>query len=268
MGLTFTGPLSGFVTQHWSYQLCFAAAAISAVFGIPLVLLIDEARSHNNELAGSERRRTAIALRDAIKAPGLWALFAFIFYLIFTPGENTARFYYSVDVLHLSKQTLGNLGIPRAAGALVGMLGFFIISRRLPVRALVWGAFAMDAAAYIVSFALRDEPTAYVVAFALSLTAIIYSLCLIALAARACPPNLEASIYGLLIGAISFAGSLSEKMGTAIYDAFGTGAGNTVQRGWFALLTAGFLTTLLAPLLIPWLPEWAKSRDPLHSVPP
>jgi MFS family permease len=266
MGLTFSGPLSGYVTQHWPYQTCFGAAAVCATLGIPLTLLIPEKRiSKGDRLRHTGRMRFPL-LRSGLSTPGFWVLFLFIFYLIITPGESTAKFYYSVDVLHLSKQTLGNLGIAGSAGAIVGMFGFSVVSRWLPILALVWGAFAMDAIAYVISFALRNEPTAYGVAFALSASSIVYTLCLLSLAARACPPSVEATVYGLLIGAINFAGSLGDKLGSTIYEWFGPASGNSIEHGWQALLVFGLVTTLLAPALIPFLPEWARSLEPLRPV--
>ena len=104
IALLFAARLGGYVTQNWSYAHCFRAAALVSLLALPLVFLIDEKRgSHRQheretpeehaarlEAKRAERARTAAALRQAARTPGLWAVVAFVFYLIFTPGTGTA----------------------------------------------------------------------------------------------------------------------------------------------------------------------------------
>ncbi len=286
LGLTFAGPLSGYVTQHWSYTACFLTAALLALGGVPLALIITEERvgvarrgqetaeEHAARTAAraEERARVAASLRLAARSPGLWAVVGFVFYLIVTPGTNTAQFFYSVNVLHFSKQFLGTLAIPGSAGAIFGLLLFAFLSRRLPVRALVWGAFLMDCSLYLASMGLHSRTSGLVVTFLLSFLGTIYTLCLLTLAARACPPGIEGTVYGLVMSAISLAGALGEKLGASLFDYFGPPSHHTIAQGWFGLLWCGFAFTVLAAVFIPFLPAWAKSGEPLRpresSVPP
>jgi MFS family permease len=278
MGLTFASVLRGYVTQHWSYRACFLASAAVAVLAIPLMLMIQERRvvharqEHETEQAHAlrtaermaEQARISAALKDALKSPGLWAMVAFVFYLIITPGTNTAQFYYLVNVLHVSKQFIGNIGVPGAAGAIVGLAAFAFASRRLPVRAMVWGAYLMDCALYLVSFGIHNESSTVVVVFFLSLLGVIYNLCLLTLAARTCPPGVEGTIYGLVMSAIALAGAFGEKIGASLYDHFGPATHHTVTYGWHGLLWTGFAFTVVAAVFIPFLPAWSRSNEPLH----
>jgi hypothetical protein len=84
----------------------------------------------------TERAETVAALRQAARSPELWMVVGYVFYLIFTPGTNMAKFYYSVDTLHFSKQFIGNLGQFTSAGVLLGILFFAAVSRKLPVAAV------------------------------------------------------------------------------------------------------------------------------------
>ncbi len=276
--LTFGGRLSGYVTQNWSYTACFETAALLAVLGVPLALVIQEkkvARSQGGQESAEEhaarmealredRRRVGSALRQAASSPGLWAIVAFVFYLIVTPGTNTAQFYYSVNSLHFSKQFLGNLAIPGSAGSAVGILLFAWGSRRLPVRALVWGAYLMDCSLYLASMALHDRPSGIVVTVLTAFLGSVYNLCLLTLAARACPPGIEGTVYGLVMSAIYLAGALGEKLGANLFDTFGPVSHHSVAHGWFGLLWCGFAFTVVAAVFIPFLPAWAKSREPLR----
>ena len=273
-------PLGGYVTQHWSYAHCFRVAALTALFALPLTFLIDEKRvgtgRHEREAPEehaarleakrAERAQTAAALRQAARTPGLWAVVAYVFYLIFTPGTNTAQFYYSVDSLHFSKQFLGSLNRYGAAGTMLGILVFAAISRRLPPLALVLGAWAIDCSQYLMDFGLRDALSAQVITFAVSFFGIGYTLSLFTLAARACPPHVEGTIYGLFVSAIGLAGTLGEKVGGSLYDFYGPAHGHTTAHAWYALNGVGLAFTVPAALLILLLPAWTKSRRPMAEA--
>ena len=279
LSLLFAARLGGYVTQHWSYAHCFRAAALTALFALPLTFLIDEKRSSAGQHARetpeeqaarleakrAERAQTATALRQAARTPGLWTVVAYVFYLIFTPGTGTAQFYYSVDALHFSKQFLGNLGQYGSAGVMLGILFFAAVSRRLPIVAVTWGAWALDCSAYLINFGLHDPLSAKIVSFVGAFSGIMYTLCLFTLAARACPPHIEGTIYGLVMSAIGLAGALGDKVGGDLYDLYGPHSGHSTAYGWFALNWWGLALTVPAALLILLLPAWAKSRAPLSS---
>lgn len=280
LSLVFAARLGGYVTQHWSNAHCFRAAAVTSLLALPLTFLIDEKRSgvrHEGETPAehaarldakqAERAQTSAALRQAARTPSLWAVVAFVFYLIFTPGTGTAQFYYSVDSLHFSKQFLGNLGQYSAAGVLLGILFFAAISRKLPVVAVTWGAWALDCSAYLINFGLHDPLSAKIVSFVGAFFGIIYGLCLFTLAARACPPHIEGTVYGLVMSAIGLAGALGGKFGGTLYDFYGPKGGHSTAYAWHALNAWGLALTIPAALLILLLPAWAKSRQPLSAKP-
>lgn len=273
LGLTFFGPLSGYVTQNWSYAQCFGTAALCGLLGLSLTFLINERRvyeSADDAESARERRRTERkeilrALRLAL-TPGFIVLLAYVFYLVLTPGTLIAQFYYSVDALHLSKQTIGNLTIPRSAGALLGVFAFGFAARRLPVRTLVWAALAGDSLGYLVGFGLRDLVTAYAFNFGYYFFAMIAELSLLTLAAKACPPRLEGAVYGLILGAQVLALAISNRLGSAVFDYFGPANKYTIEHGWYALLWVGFGFTVLAVAFIPFLPEWTRARTAIRPA--
>jgi hypothetical protein len=97
----------------------------------------------------------------------------------------------------------------------------------------------------------------------LGIVGIWYMLALLTIAARACPPGIEAAAYGLVLAAIDLGGTLGEKIGSSIFDHYG-GVGRPVDS-WHSLLTIGFLLSGLAALFIPFLPSWARSRQTLRE---
>ena len=279
LALVFAARLGGYVTQNWSYAYCFQVAALLSLLFLPLIFLIDEKRvsagqhvretpaehAERLEAKRAERAQTTDALKKAARSPGLWVVVAYVFYLIFTPGTNTAQLYYAVDSLHFSKQFIGSLGQFLAAGVLLGILSFGAVSRKLPVIAVTLGAWLCDCSLYLINFALHDHFSAEVVAFVGGFSGILYSLCLYTLAARACPPHIEGTVYGLVISAIAFAGALGEKVGGTLYDFYGPHSGYSTAHAWHALNGWGLALTIPAGLLILLLPAWTKSRAPLSS---
>jgi len=280
LSLAYTSHLSGYVAQHWSYGRAYGMAAFLSLLFLPMACLIEDQRvTHGREALESEEAhiarmaerharnaRNRAQLKQSMRSPGLWALVGFIFYLIITPGPNST--YYFTDGLHLSKQFIGDTGRWTSVGALLGMGLFAFGNKRLPVIALVLGAWLMDCAGYPAALLMRDATSVHWMSLISAAIGIIYGLCLNTLAARACPPGLEGTIYGLVMAAIALAGSLCGAFGNWIYDYFGPAHHHSVTYGWNASLGFGLAFTLVAGLLIPFMPAWTRSRRPLSAALP
>ena len=122
----------------------------------------------------------------------------------------------------------------------------------------------MASLGYLILLALHDRPSGIGVAFMGSIIGEMYTLSLLTLAAKACPPGVEATVYGLVVSAINLGSGLGEKLGASLYDYFGPVSHHSVAHGWFGLLWIGLAFTLIAFVFIPFLPDWAKSREPLR----
>ncbi|BDI32441.1 hypothetical protein CCAX7_44920 [Capsulimonas corticalis] len=265
--------LSGYVTQHWSYGACFLAASLMALLALPLTWFIDEKKSSyaaDAERTPSERMRekwresaqSFAVLKTAFRSDGLWAVVAFIFYLILTPGTGSAQFFYQVDYLRFTPQFLGDLNGWGAAGSVVGFLTYAAIAPRLPARMLVFGLVLLDCLGYVPLLWMRDTTSAIAITFGGSVLGGWYLLALLGLGARACPPKIEATVYGMVYAAQFLGSTLGGKLGGSIYDAFG-GAQHHYRAGWEAVCWAGALFSLLGALFIPFLPKWARSARPM-----
>jgi len=273
MALGFTSHLGGFVAENWSYQRCFLLSGLFAAFGALTTFLVHEKpvdrryERHPNTLNErhieqvEDRIDTSVhakALGKALISPGLWICVLYVFYLILTPGTNTAQFFYSSNVLHFSPQFMGDLGIPGSAGAVVGIALFLLVSKRLPTSAIVWGAFLGDLTAYPLLFLWRDHHSAEIITFITAMTGSIYNLCLLTFAAKVCPKGIEASIYALFMAAVSLAGNLGDNLGSRIYDYYGPAHHHSITYGWYALIVWGIILTAMAAVMVPLLPRWTR----------
>lgn len=279
--LAFAARLSGYVTQHWSYGACFRTAALMALLALPLTLLIDEKRVSGGQQAlesleehrerrdakARERAESVAALGQAVQSPGLWAILAYVFYLVLTPSGSTAQLYFEVDVLHFSKQFIGNLGQWSSAGVILGILTVVAVSRRISVRTLVWSGWVIGTVSYLLNFALRDHLSAEIIFFVSSYFGIMSNLSLYTLAARACPPKVEGTIYGLFMASVGLAAVFSNKLGSMLYDFYGPAHHHSAVYGWYAMTWWGFGLTVPAALLILLMPAWSRSRASLSAKP-
>ena len=273
LALAYTGRLDGEVTATWSYQHAFLVAALVSLAAAPLALLLDDRRVASHRVGpeamqerkaakDAERAQTSAALREAARTPGLWVMTAFFFYLYVTPLLVTASVYYETDVLKLSKDFIGRLDSWTSAGAIVGLVAFGAISRKLPMRGVVWGAIGCDCLIYLVMMTMHDAPSVRYAQFANSFFGIFLAVCLNTLAARTCPPKIEGTVYGLMQAALALSLVLCDKFGSMLYDFFGPASHHSITHGWFSALWFGFGFTLLSVFFVPFLPSWARSTSP------
>ena len=272
LSLAYTARLDGYVTQNWTYPHTFGTAALLSLVFVPLAGLLEDRRIATGQASpaemlvrkaakDSERARTTEALRAAARTPGLWVMAAFLFYLYVTPLLLTASTYYETDVLRLSKDFIGRLDGWSAAGSIAGLIAFGAVSRTLPLRVLVWGAIFSDCAIYLIAMTMHDAWSVRIAQTLWSFMAIFLAVCLNTLAARACPPNIEGTVYGLLQAVMALSLILCDKFGSVLYDCFGPANGHSITHGWFCALWFGFGFTLLSVFFLPFLPAWTKAKE-------
>lgn len=281
LAMVLVPPIQAYTVMHWSLHACMLAASGLVYFRLICLPLIDEQRMQRvegstpaavkeRERRRAEDRRKSAALQRAIRTPGLWVLTVFIFYLILTPGTNSAAYYYYRGALNLSDAFVARLGYWGNGGALLALAVFFYYSRRMPIWSMVWGAWIIDVVGYPIAMAIHSAHSAEWMAFSGGVTGILYGVFLNTLAARACPPGIEGTIYGLVLAAEAIAGVLSNKFGAWLYDYFGPGNPHhhyTVAHGWMVANQIGLLFTLCAIIFIPFLPRWTRSSAPIGSMP-
>jgi MFS family permease len=143
---------------------------------------------------------------------------------------------------------------------LAGYFLYGIVSRRIPVYMLAWGAWMLDCVSYPVLLLLHDSHSAMILEVLNSIIGAVYGVCLYTLAARLCPKGLEGVVYGLMMSAIALSTNLSEKIGAWLYEAYGPQNHFTLLHGWRWSCYFGFGFTVVAIVFIPFLPKWTRSR--------
>ncbi len=271
LGLTIAASIQAHSAQYWSIEKCALIVAALLALRIPMAFLIPERAITHRKMADEHKQQRILAdkvqndanrrsLGNALRAPGLWVLLGYIFYLILTPGINIQLYYFEKGYLLFNDYTIGLLVRWSSAGVLAGLLFFAALSRYITVRTLVWGAFLMDCASYPAWYFMHGLWAARIILLVTGFFGILYGMFLNTLAARATPKGLEGTIYSLIAAAIALAGNLSNKLGTFLYDYFGPANHHSIIHGWNMSLAVGFAFTLFGFVFIPFLPHWTRSK--------
>ncbi|MGH7323712.1 MAG: MFS transporter [Candidatus Rokuibacteriota bacterium] len=221
-----------------------AAFAIAACF--PLVSLMMGLRFIDERPAPADReavRQTWRAIRAAMGDRTVWLVAGFIFFYAFSPSFGPAFVYYQTDVLKFSQEFIGALDSVFYAAAMMGAIIYAPLSRRVRLKQVIVamiGASVISTLAYLL---YRDPLSAVLIQILFGAVAMLVQLAFLDLAAKACPPRVEATFFALLMSVYNAGTQLSQNVGARLYDVFGFTPLVLIS----AALTA--LTWLLVPLV-------------------
>jgi hypothetical protein len=298
MRVLYTGHLGGYVAEHWTYPRTFGTAALLVLCFLPLVFLIQERRLHTDkpdqevpapkgeetdESGAAWIRESHKARRDrdrakriekktlllkAIRSPGFWVVVAFFGFVAITPSPDTARTFFFADALHLSKQFIGDLTMYMAAGTLTGLLLLMLALHHLQVRVLAFGYAMSNCLLYMSYLLIHDALSARIGMFSFGFAAAAAGLFGATLTARACPPGIEATVWGIIDSCCIFFYVFCDLWGSWMYDFFGPNNKAhhyTIIHGWYVSVWVGLLFAAMAFLFLPFFPAWARTKESLTA---
>ena len=208
---------------------------------VSLVMAIFFVREPTRSGAAEEMRERWRAVRAALGGRTVWVVAGFIFCWAFSPASSTALQFYQTDVLKFSQVYIGRLLAVSAIGALIGALIYAPLSRRLPLRPLINMAIGCGTASTLAYLLYRDASSALVIDGTMGAVTMIALLAFLDLAAKACPPRVEATFFALLMSVYNLGTGLSQWTGGTLYETL----------GWTAMVLIGALTTASVWLLVP-----------------
>jgi MFS family permease len=231
----------GWLAQHKSLSLTFLIATVFPVITLAMgVFVIRDPRVQ----AGERRfRETWMAIRGAIRSRTLWIVAGFIFFYNFSPSFGPALIYYATDVLQFSKIFLGTLESLSYASGIVGTALYFAFSKSFRFKRLIHFAIAAGVIATLAYLGYRSRVSALVLSLVFGCVAMFIQLTFLDLAARACPKQVEATFFALLMSVYNGAVQLSQITGGWLYD----------QLGFTRLIFISAAFTALCWLLVPLL---------------
>lgn len=197
--------------------------------------------------------RAQAQLAQIFESRTLWLASGMLFLIYTVPGLYTALTYRQSDVLHFSKQYIGQMESLEAASGVLAALAYVVLCRRLKLRWLLLLGVGINASATSL-YLLYTHQTAPMVHIVTGFCVILSELALMDLAVRSTPRGCEALGFALMMSMRNFGLSLSDVLATKLVDQF------KVPFNSLVLMNVG--TTLLILLFLPLLPKLITStRD-------
>lgn len=251
------GVLGGYFATTRNLHAAFVLAASFPLVSFTMATLF--VREPRSRFDGAAFTATWTAIRGAARTREVWMVAGFIFFFNFSPSFGPAFLYYQTDVLEFDQQFIGILSSLGAVGYMVGALIYAPLSRRVPLRTIVLWAIGVTAVATFSYLLYRDRTSAIIIDTGFGVLAMLTQLAFLELAAKACPPHVEATFFALLMSVYNLAVQLSTNVGARLYD----------QIGFTGLVFASAAMTALAYVLVPFVRiEAIEARSRAAAAPP
>ena len=177
-----------------------------------------------------------------------------------TPTPDSALFFYYTDELALGPEFLGRVRLAGALASLAGVACYNAFLKKMRLRsvfagAAVAGALLSSTQLLLVTGALRAAgvpDAAFVLADAAVLSALGQAafMPVLVLAAKLCPPGVEASLFAALMSVLNGGSAAGSALGGALTSALGVGEVVVAASGGDAAATAGTADWSNLPLLV------------------
>jgi Na+/melibiose symporter-like transporter len=253
------GEIGGRLAETRSLRAAFLLAACFPLISLGMaVSFVQEAPARANRTAFLETWR---AIRATLGSREIWVAAGFIFFFWFSPSFGPAFLYYQTDTLNFSQQLIGRLAALGAVSGVAGALLYAPLSRRLPLRQIMHAAIALGVVSTLAYLLYRGITSAVIITVVFGAVSMIINLAFLDLAAKSCPPHVEATFFAALMSILNGAVKLSENVGARLYEAVG--------YEWLVYIAAAMtaLTWVLMPL-VQFDRLDARARDAATTDPP
>jgi folate/biopterin transporter len=274
VGGILTAYFSGSLLQHFSTQTVFAITAAFPLIVSTVAWLITESRM-TEPTNWSAVRSQLQQLRQAVSQKPIWMPTAFLFLWQATPTAESAFFFFTTNELGFDPEFLGRVRLVTSLASLTGVWLFQKFLKTVPFRVIFGWSTVISAVLGLSTLllvthanrALGIDDRWFSLGDSLVLTVMgqIAYMPILVLAARLCPPGVEATLFALLMSVVNLAGLLSYESGAMLMHWMGITENDFSNLALLVVITN--LSTLLPLPLLGWLPA-AGEEMPDTSVQP
>jgi folate/biopterin transporter len=268
LGGLVTAYFSGWLLQQFSAQVVFAITATFPLIVSLVAWLIVEARI-TEKTDWSIVTNQVKQLRQALSQKAIWMPTAFLFVWQAMPTAESAFFFFSTNELHFAPEFLGRVRLVTSVASLVGIWLFQRFLKTVSFR-LIFGWSTVISATLgmttllLVTHANRalgisDQWFSLGDSLILTVMGQIAFMPVLVLAARLCPPGVEATLFALLMSVVNLAGLVSYETGALLMHWMGITENNFTNLALLIVITN--LTTLLPLPLLGWIPAADATSD-------
>ncbi|MCT7978240.1 folate/biopterin family MFS transporter [Laspinema olomoucense] len=263
IGGLITAYLSGSLLEHFSTQTVFLMTATFPPIVCAVAWLIAEERVGEDAIGLAQVKEQGIQLKGAIAQKAIWLPTAFLFIWQATPSSDSAFFYFTTNELGFQPEFLGKVRLVTSLASLIGIWLFQRFFKTIPFRTIFRWSTLLSAVLGMTTLLLVTHTNRAIgiddhwfsIGDSLILTVMgqIAYMPVLVLAARLCPPGVEATLFALLMSVTNLAGLLSYEEGALLMHLLGVTETNFDQLWLLVVITN--LTTLLPLMFIKWLPD-------------
>lgn len=262
LGSLLTAYLGGALLAHYPPQVVFGLTAFLPLF-IALAAWVIADQPVVLSQGWDPLQQQVGQVWRALRQPSILLPVLFVFVWQATPSADAALFYFVTNDLGFGPEFLGQVRLVTSIASLLGVGIFQVYLRRLPLRPLFGWMTVISAALGLTSLILvyhlnrdwgiDDHWFSLGDSLVLTVAGQIAFMPVLVLAARLCPPGIEATLFALLMSAFNLAGFLSQELGSLLMHGLGVTETDFSRLGLLLILTN--LSTLLPLPFLGWLPE-------------
>jgi folate/biopterin transporter len=266
IGGIITAYLGGILLEYISTRSIFLITALFPLIVIAVASLINEQKTDEGSSWGRVRQQVKL-LRQAVSQKTIWLPTLFIFIWQATPSADSAFFYFTTNDLGFQPEFLGRVRLVTSVAALFGVWLFQRYFKSVPFRRIFFWSTLLSAVLGMTTLILvthgnraigiDDHWFSLGDSVILTVAGEIALMPLLVLAARLCPPGVEATLFALVMSVNNLGGLISHELGAVLTHLLGV-TETQFDRLWLLMLITN-LTTLLPLPLVRWLP--AASAD-------
>ncbi len=274
VGGIITAYFSGWLLAHMSTRQVFLITATFPLIVSAVAVLIADPKV-KAQLNLDSTKHQIQQLKQAITQKRIWLPVAFLFLWQATPSSESAFFFFTTNDLGFDPEFLGRVRLVTSLAALLGIWVFQRFLKAVAVRRIFLWSTLISAALGMTTLLLvthtnrtlgiDDQWFSLGDSLILTVMGQIAYMPVLVLAARLCPPGVEATMFALLMSVSNLAGILSHESGALIMHGLGITETN-FQQLWLLVVIANLSTLLPLPLLH-WLPQDSEDAVSEESSP-
>lgn len=262
LGGILTAYLSGFLLERFSTQTIFLiTASFPLLIALGVAFLTEEPTGDRIQFESIKQQ--VGQLKNAITQKSIWLPTAFLFIWQATPTADSAFFFFTTNELGFQPEFLGRVRLVTSIASIIGVWLFQRFLKGIPFRTIFAWSTVMSSLLGLTMLVLVTHANRAIgiddrwfsLGDSLVLTVMgqIAFMPVLVLAARLCPPGVEATLFALLMSVTNLAHLISYEFGAVLMHAMGITETN-FDRLWL-LVTITNLSTLLPLPFVNWLPD-------------
>ncbi len=277
IGSLITAYLGGRLLELYSTRLVFGLSSCLPLLVVLAAFLVSEAPfPSSSDQFQAQAKDQILKVWSAIKQPSLFLPVLFVFIWRSMPTSESAFFFFVTNDLGFGPGFLGQLQLATGVASLVGVLIFQVYLRHIPLRKMLGWIILISAGLGLTSLILvyhlnrewgiPDRWFGISDAVILTVAAQVAFMPLLVLAARLCPPGIEATLFALLMSITNLAGVVSHELGSLLMGVLGVTETDFSSLGLLVILSG--LTKFLPLMFLGWVPDQeALDSSPLSASP-